>query len=312
MKDHKRDSGEDFFYQIQKVYLIIIAIEILIDRTFYRVGTVFTPGNIYDAIMLLGNFSRILMVLLNFTVLGLIVYKNRNHVNKILIFVMIFQTFLFVNSYLIYWLGWEMPMYVSLLSLLIGTIIINFLMIQKVRLNEFDGEDRKISILHNVILIVFIIIFDLAMFHEIMFTLNSIFTIPPNFHGVIFDIAQYLSFTILGPLVFILPFTFREKINLKGIVKKIPLVVIVIGVIILLGFLNSGLIIETEEHPDLIGAPQIFAWSAIYISGVTVVVLSMPLVNWSIISLGLLLFCIFFLWIIGKTKKNQSFKQLSY
>jgi hypothetical protein len=150
------------------------------------------------------------------------------------------------------------------------------------------------------------------MFHEIMFTLNAVFTIPPNFHGVMFDIAQVLSFTILGPMVFILPFTFREKINLKGIVKKIPPVVIVIGVIIMLGFLNSGLVIETEEHPDLIGAPQIFSWSAIYISGVTVVGLSMLLLNWSVISLGLLLFGIYFLWIIGKTRKNQSLKQLSY
>ncbi len=312
MKNHKRDSGEDFFYQIQKVYLIIIAIEILIDRTFYRVGTVFTPGNIYDFIMFFGNFSRIMMVLLNFTLLGLIIYTNRNHTNITLIFAIIFQTFLFVVSYLIYWLSWEMAMLLSLLILLMGTLIINFFMIQKIRLNEFEGEDRKISILHNLILILLIIIFDLAMFHEIMFTLNSEFTIPPDFHGVMFGIAQILSFTILGPMVFILPFLFKKKINLKGIAKKIPPIIIIIGVIIILGFLNSGLVVETEEHPDLIGAPQMFAWSAIYISGVTVVGLSMLLLNWSVISLGLLLFGIYFLWIIGKTRKNQSLKQLSY
>ncbi len=36
------------------------------------------------------------------------------------------------------------------------------------------------------------------------------------------------------------------------------------------------------------------------------------LLNWSIISLGLLLIGIYFLWIIGKARKNQSLNQLSY
>ncbi|KKM74189.1 hypothetical protein LCGC14_1402850 [marine sediment metagenome] len=63
--------------------MIIIAIEILVDRNFYRVGTTFTPGKVYDTIMLLGDFSRVMMVLLNFSLLGLIIFKNRNHMNKI-------------------------------------------------------------------------------------------------------------------------------------------------------------------------------------------------------------------------------------
>ncbi|KKM74187.1 hypothetical protein LCGC14_1402830, partial [marine sediment metagenome] len=312
MTNAKKDSSEESFYQIQKVYLIIIAIEVLIDRTFYRVGTAFIPGKVYDTVMILGNFSRIMMVLLNFTLLGFFMYKNRNHMNKILLIVIIFQTFLFLTSYLLYWLRFEMPIFVSLLSLLIGMLIINFLMIQKIISSEFEGEDRKISIFHNVILVCILLIFDLAMFHEIMFVLHSIFTIPPDFHVIMFIISQVLSFTIFGPLVFILPFTFREKINLKGFVRKIPLIVILIGVISILGFVNSGLIIATEEHPNLIGAPQIFGWSAIYISGFTVIASSMLLLSWSIISLGLLLFGIYFLWIIGKTRKNQSLKQLSY
>ncbi|MHA2131399.1 MAG: hypothetical protein ACW99L_15655, partial [Promethearchaeota archaeon] len=301
----------EFFYQVQMMYLITIAIEVIIDRTFYRVGTAFTPGRIYDSIMIIGNFSRILMVLLNFSILGLYLYKTR--ISDIFTLIVIFEAFFFFTSYLFYYLNLEFPIFFQFTGFLIGGFIINFLLIQKIRLNEFESESRRASIVGRLILLSIIVIFDFALIHELLFTLNARYNIPLIEQSkILFNFAQILTVIILSPLVFILPLTSRKYIKLKGIVKKIPIVVIIAGVIVILGFVNSGLVMATEEHPTLITAPAIFAWSIIFILNFTYIALSMFLLNLSILSFGIFLIGVYLLWVIGKTQKKQYLKQFSY
>jgi hypothetical protein len=308
MQNTNQNSTPEMFYQVQKVYLITIAIEVLIDRAFYRLGVIFFPANIYNAINTIGAIARIMMVLLNFIYLALFLNKQRN--NLILKLIIGFEAFFFVTSYIFYFSNTLFPVFFQFFGFLIGGLIINFLLIQKIKLNEYEGENKRVSIIHNLNLVSIIVIIDLALMHEMLFTLNALYSIPSEFHLVMFNIAQVLSVVILCPLIFVLPFMFKERIKLNGIKKKIPLIVILAGVIILLGFVNSGMTVTTEEHE--FRAPQMFAWTLIYVLGFTYLASSIILLNWSIISLGLLLTGIYFLWILGKTKKKQSLKQFSY
>ena len=103
---------------------------------------------------------------------------------------------------------------------------------------------------------------------------------------------------------------FREKFNLKGITRKLPLIFILVGVILVMGFVNSGFTVETEEHS--FRSYDIFAWTLIYVLGFTFIGSSVFLLNFAIISVGLVTTGIYLLWIIGKTRKNQLLKQFSY
>jgi hypothetical protein len=308
MNNKNKHSSKDMSYQIQKLFIITIAIEVLIDRTFYRLGVIFFKANIYNSINTIGAVARIMMVLLNFIYLGLFLYKGRLKMSLKLI--ISFELFFFLTSYLFYSLKLDLPVIFQFTGFLVGTLIINFLLIKKVKLNEFDVENRRVSIISNLILISIIIIVNFALIHEMLFTLNAIYDIPSQFHLSMFDLAQVFSVVILCPLIFVFPLMFKDKIKLDGILRKVPLIVILIGVIIILGFVNSGLTVTTEEHE--FRAPQMFAWTLIYVLGFTYLASSMILLNWSIISLGLLLTGIYLIWILGKSKKNQSLKQYSY
>ncbi len=312
MKQESSNESKTLFYQIQKVFLLTITIEVLIDRLFYRVGTAFSLGNLYYAINVLGAIARIMMVLLNFIMLGFFLYKKRfDFFYKILLG---FELFFFSTSYLFYYINLAFPISFPLLFQFIGFLIsgfiINLLTIQKIKSKEISGDNLKVSIISNSILILIVVIFDFALIHELFFTLNSVFNIPPEFHSILFEIGQVLSVVVLCPLIFILPFMFRERINIKGIKRKLPLIFILVGVIIILGFVDSGFTIETEEHS--IRSSDIFAWTLIYVLGFTYIGSNLILLNWAIISVGLLTTGIYLLWIIGKTRKNQMIKQLSY
>jgi hypothetical protein len=119
-----------------------------------------------------------------------------------------------------------------------------------------------------------------------------------------------MSVFLIAPLFFTLPFLFREKIEIKGFLKKIPIIIICVIVIIILGFINSPMQIITEEH--IILPTDIFAWMVIYILGYTEIQGSLFVMNWSVIALGLFALGGYLLWVLGKSKKNQSMKQYSY
>ena len=312
MKEESSDESKNTFYQIQKVFLITIAIEVLIDRLFYRVGTAFSLGNAYYYINVIGAIARIMMVLLNFIILSLFLYKNRfDFFYKILLG---FELFFFSMSYLFYFINIAYPISFPILFQIIGFLIsgfiINLLMIQKIQSKEITGGDLKVTVISSSILTLIVVIFDFALIHELLFTLNTVYNIPPEFHSFLFDFGQILSVVILCPLIFVLPFTFRERINIKGIKRKLPLIFIIVGVILILGFVDSGFTVETEEHS--FRSSDIFAWTLIYVLGFTYIGSNIILLNWAIISVGLLTTGIYFLWIIGKTRKNQLIKQYSY
>jgi hypothetical protein len=312
MKEERSIESKNLFYQIQKVFLLTITIEVLIDRLFYRVGTAFSLGNAYYAINIIGAIARIMMVLLNFIMLGFFLYNKRfNIYYKLLLG---FELFFFSMSYIFYFINISFPISFPILfqiiGFLIGGFIINLLMIQKIKSKEISGDNLKVSIISNSILILIVAIFDFALIHHLSFTLNSVFNIPPEFHSILFEIGQVLSVVILCPLIFILPFMFNERIDIKGIKRKLPLIFILVGVIVILGFVDSGFTIETEEHS--IRSSDIFSWTLIYVLGFTYIGSNLILLNWAIISVGLLTTGIYLLWIIGKTRKNQLIKQFSY
>jgi hypothetical protein len=312
MKEDRSNDSKNLFFQIQKVFLLTITIEVLIDRLFYRVGTAFSLGNLYYTINIIGAIARIMMVLLNFIMLGFFLYKKRfDLIYKILLG---FELFFFSMSYLFYFINLSFPIsfpiLFQLIGFLIGGFIINLLMIQKIKSKEIKGDNLKVSIISNSILILLVVIFDFALIHELFFTLNTVYNIPPEFHSILFEFGQVLSVVILCPLIFILPFMFKEKINLKGVKRKLPLIFILVGVIVILGFVDSGFTIETEEHS--IRSSDIFAWTLIYVLGFTYIGSNLILLNWAIISVGLLTTGIYLLWIIGKTRKSQLIKQFSY
>jgi len=308
MKKESSNESKNLFYQIQKVYLLTISVEVLIDRLFYRVGTAFSLGNTYYAINIIGAIARIMMVLLNFTILGFFLYKERfNLFYKLLLG---FEVFFFTSSYLFYFIDISFPILFQIIGFFISGFIINLLMIQKIKSKDINGGNLKVSIISSSISMLIVVIFDFALIHELLFTLNTVYNIPPEFHTFLFDLGQILSVVILCPLIFILPFMFRERINLEGIKRKLPLIFILIGIIVILGFVDSGFTIETEEHS--IRSSDILSWTLIFVLGFTYIGSNLILLNWAIISVGLLTTGIYFLWIIGKTKKNQMIKQFSY
>ena len=312
MKEESSTESTNMLYQVQKVFLITIAIEVLIDRLFYRVGTAFSLGNAYYAINVIGAVARIMMVFLNFIILGLLLYKSRFDLfYKILLG---FELFFFSSSYLFYFINIAFPISFPVLfqifGFIIGGFIINLLLIQKIKSKEITGGDLKVTIISSSILILITVIFDFALIHELFFTLNTVVSIPFVFHVSLFDFGQVMSVVILCPLIFVLPFMFREKFNLKGIKRKLPLIFIIIGVIVILGFVDSGFTVETEEHS--FRSSDIFAWTLIYVLGFTYIGSNLILLNWAIISVGLLTTGIYLLWIIGKTRQSQLIKQFSY
>ncbi len=308
MKKESSNESKNLFYQIQKVYLLTISVEVLIDRLFYRVGPAFSLGNTYYTINIIGAIARIMMVLLNFIILGFFLYKERfNLLYKLLLG---FEVFFFSSSYLFYFIDISFPILFQIIGFLISGFIINLLMVQKIKSKDINGGNLKISIMNSSILMLIVVIFDFALIHELFFTLNTVYNIPPEFHSFLFDFGQVLSVVILCPLIFILPFMFKERINVKGIKRKLPIIFILVGVIVILGFINSGFTIETEEHS--IRPSDILSWTLIFVLGFTYIGSNLILLNWAIISVGLLTTGIYFLWIIGKTKKNQMIKQFSY
>ena len=308
MKEKHSNDSKNLFFQIQKVFLLTISIEVLIDRLFYRVGTAFSLGNAYYTINIIGAIARIMMVLLNFIMLGFFLYNRRFDILYKLI--LGFELFFFSTSYLFYFIDISFPLLFQIIGFLVSGFIINFLMIQKIKSKELNGGDLKISIISISIFMLLVVIFDFALIHELFFTLNTVYNIPPEFHSFLFDFGQVLSVVILCPLIFVLPFMFTERINLKGIKRKLPIIFILVGVIVILGFVDSGFTIETEEHS--IRSSDIFSWTLIYVLGFTFIGSNLILLNWAIISVGLLTTGIYLLWIIGKTRKNQLIKQFSY
>lgn len=297
------NKSNEIFYQIQKAYMFFLLLEIIISRIFYRVGMIFLELDVYYTIYNIGYIARYVVVLLNFILLGLIIF--RSGLDKIPNYLLYFVFSFFLISYAFYFLNFAFSAIYQLIGLVVIGLVINYLIIQKLLKKEF--EENKIVL---PFLIILVITFNLALIHQIFFTLDSLLEIPYGFHGFMFGIAQLMTVFLIAPLFFALPFIFREKIEIKGYLKKIPILIICIIVIIILGFINSPMQIITEEH--IILPTDIFAWMVIYISGYSEIQGSLFVINWSLIALGLFALGGYFLWILGKSKKNQTMKQYSY
>ena len=107
-------------------------------------------------------------------------------------------------------------------------------------------------------------------------------------------------------LIFILQFMFRERIKIECNKRKLPLIFILVRIIVILGFIDSGFTVETEEHS--FRSSDIFAWTLICVLGFQYIGSSLILINWVIISVGLVTTGICLLWIISKTRKNHLIK----
>ena len=298
-----RKESNQIFYQIQKAFMLFLLIELIIARVFYRVGMVFLELDVYYTIYNIGSIARYIVVLLNFILLGLIIF--RSGIDKISRYLLFFVFSFFLSSYAFYFLNISFPVIYQVIGLAVIGFSINILIVQKILKKEF--AENKIIV---AFLLVLVITFNLSLIHQLSFSLDSLFEIPYGFHGFMFGISQLMSVFLIAPLFFTLPFLFREKIEIKGFLKKIPIIIICVIVIIILGFINSPMQIITEEH--IILPTDIFAWMVIYILGYTEIQGSLFVMNWSVIAVGLFALGGYLFWVLGKSKKNQSMKQYSY
>jgi len=305
MTTRARNESNEIFYQIQKVYMLFLFIELIIARIFYRVGMIFLELDVYYTIYNIGYLARYIVVLLNFIFLGLIIF--RSGLDKISRYLLFFLFSFFLSSYTFYFLNFSFPVIYQVIGLVVLGFSINYLIIQNILRKKF--AENKIIL---PFLLILVITFNLALIHQIFFSLDALFEIPFGFHGIMFGIAQLMSVFLIAPLFLALPFLFQEKIEIKGYLKKIPIIVILIIVIIILGFINSPMQMITQDDAHIILPTDIFAWMIIYISGYTEIQGSLFVINWSIIALGLFAIGGYILWILGKSKKNQSMKQYSY
>jgi hypothetical protein len=99
---------------------------------------------------------------------------------------------------------------------------------------------------------------------------------------------------------------FRERIKIEGNKRKLPIIFILVRIIVILGFVDSGFTVENEEHS--FRSSDIFAWTLICVLRFLYIGSSLILLNWGIISIGLLTTDICLLWIISKSRKNQHIK----
>ncbi|MHA2266531.1 MAG: hypothetical protein ACXAB8_01905 [Promethearchaeota archaeon] len=300
-----RNESNELFYQIQKAFLLFLLIELIIARIFYRVGMVFLDLNVYYTIYNIGVIARYVVVLLNFILLGLIIV--RGGLDKISRYPLFFGFAFFLSSYTFYFINIPFPVIYQVIGLVVIGFSINYLIIQKIMRKEF-AEIKLIL----VFLLILSITFNLALIHQIFFSLDSIFEIPYGFHGFMFGIAQLMTVFLIAPLFFALPFLFREKIELKGLGKKVPILIICVIVIIILGFINSPMQMISKDDAHIILPTDLFAWMVIYVLGYTEIQGSLFVINSSIIALGLFALGGYFLWVLGKSKKNQTMKQFSY
>ncbi|KKN12196.1 hypothetical protein LCGC14_1018880 [marine sediment metagenome] len=300
-----RNDLNEIFYQLQKTFMLFLLIEILIARIFYRVGMVFLSLDVYYAIYNIGSIARYIVVFLNFILLGLIIF--RGGLDNLSKYLLIFVFSYFIASYTFYFLEFPFHAIYQVIGLVVIGFLINYLLIQTILRKKF-AEYKLILIF----LLVLVITFNLALIHQIFFTLDSLFEIPYAFHGFMFGIAQLMSVFLIAPLFFALPFLFREKIKLRGFFKKIPIIIILVVVIIIIGFINSPMQIITTDDQHIILPTDLFAWMVIYILGYTEIQGSLFVINSSAIALGLIALGGYFLWILGKSKKNQTMKQYSY
>lgn len=310
-----RNESNDIFYQIQKAYMLFLLFELIIARVFYRIGMVFLELDVYYTIYNIGRIARYIVVLLNFILLGLIIFRGR--LDKISRYLLFFVFSFFISSYALYFLDLPLPLIYQVIGLVIIGLSINYLIIQKILRKEFAE-----SITLFAFLLILVITFNLVIIHQIFFSLNSVFEIPYGFHGFMFGIAQLMSVFLIAPLFFALPFLFREKIEIRGFLQKIknnplnflkkiiPTIVICVIVIVIIGFINSP--IEMVGEDSSMRPPEIFGLMVIFILGYTQIQGSLLLINWSIIALGLFALGCYFLWVVGKSKKNQTMKQFSY
>jgi hypothetical protein len=311
-----RNESNEIFYQLQKAYMFFLLLEIVFFRIFFRVGMIPLPIDVYNAIYIIfGVIPRYIVVFLNFILLGLIIFKGAvmcflNFSFSVLIQVvgLSFVFSFFLSSYAFYFLNLPFPLIAQVIGLVVIGFSINYLIIQNIRRKEF-AEHQIVIIIIIMFLIILVITFNLTLIHQIFFSLNSVFEIPYAFHGFMFAIAQLMTVFLIAPLFFALPFLFREKIEIKSFFKIIPIIIICLTVIIIIGFINSP--IEMGETGS-ITPPVIFGLMVIFISGYTEIQSSLLLINWSIIALGLFALGCYFLWLLGKSKKNQTMKQYSY
>ena len=326
------DSNE-LFYQIQKAYMFFLLIELIIARIFYRFGMIFLPFGVYKAIYYVGVIARYVLVFLNFILLGFIIFRgavmlfqNFSFLRLIPVIGLSFVFSFFLSSYVFYFLNLPFSVIYEVSGLVVIGFSINYLITyniySKIILRKEFAEYK--IILLTVLLIFFtilIITFNFALIHQIFYRLNSIFEIPYRFHGFLFGISQLMSIFLIAPLFFTLHFLFRERIEKKGLLEKIkdkplnflkkiiPIIIICFMVILILGFINSPIVMgETGSMTP----PIIFGLLIVFVSGYYDIQSSLPLINWSIIALGLFGLGCYFLWVVGKSKKNQTMKQFSY
>ncbi len=303
------------FYQFQKIFLFTLFIELTINRLFFRIGSQFIPLETYGMIVYIGDIARYMMVFLNFIMILLFYYFSK--AGKLLKIFLLIECFLLLIMYILPFFEVVFPAWGQLITLLMGGFIINVLILRQTMTNENYAPARGLalqkrmpSIFSTSILITILIIFDFALFYEISFTYNSISNISLEISNILFITAQILTAAVIGPLIFLFPLIFRKHFHLRRTWKIILITVIIAPFVVMVGFVNSGLLIRTEEH--IISSIDIFIWTGVFVAGFTDLGVNMIMLNIAIISWALALLGIFLIWNLGRETKNQNLKQYGY
>jgi hypothetical protein len=192
------------------------------------------------------------------------------------------------------------------------------LLIMEMLLFRAFSKVESYKIFYRILIVCIQVIIAFALVYKIAFTLNAKYNIAFfDFFILLRFISEILTVVILCWVAFALPiFIIKtdDRIDLKKLFSQkrqyIPFIIVLLVTAMMLGLLNSGIEIVTEEH--LWTFFDIFAWTAIYVLGFSTIYISAFYFNFAIISLMVVLTAILLLRKIGNLTQNNSLNRLAY
>jgi hypothetical protein len=192
------------------------------------------------------------------------------------------------------------------------------LLIMEMLLFRAFSKVESYKIFYRILIVCIQVIIAFALVYKIAFTLNAKYNIAFfDFFILLRFISEILTVVILCWVAFALPiFIIKtdDRIDLKKLFSQkrqyIQFIIVLLVTAMMLGLLNSGIEIVTEEH--LWTFFDIFAWTAIYVLGFSTIYISAFYFNFAIISLMVVLTAILLLRKIGNLTQNNSLNRLAY
>ncbi|GAB4307451.1 MAG: hypothetical protein Kow0069_04980 [Promethearchaeota archaeon] len=307
--------------QLQKLYLVLIALELTIDRVWYRVGFLFIPEEIYAPVDAVGTVARYALVLGNFMALGAVAASHlkagegggHGKLDEVVgaatavAGVLLAFPFAFAQLGLLFTAWLQVALYAA------GAVAIHAGTLKglKADLTSDDGHagGRVEKVLLVATVVSLLLAFDVALVYQSSFTLRPVTAV--GLEADWFQLAQVLVVFPFACLVLSYWVAKRAWPKFKPKRLVVPLVAVVAVTVVIIGFVNSPMRIISQEE-TLITPRAIFAWTAIYVLGFSHVVLGPTYLNVVLVLMGAFLCGVYASWLRGKQVSDPRLKQLAY